>query len=1308
MGLTIGSYSDHVLAPCPTAVITISNTDIKCLIDTGSMVSTITESFYSKHLSTIPVIREQFVTLKAANGLDIPYVGYIETDIVVHGHTVKDRGILIVKDVSGRDIPGLIGMNIISQCRDLFLSEIPSISAIEAKARVGEVKGFARIASNEDVCIPSNSISFINVVGPHCKPGHKVTVCIEPIVNSIGVIAINSVCVSDRQTFPIQVMNPKDTDIWLKRNSRIARISECDVDVAPRAKAEFLSTGEREETVVLHEDVTGDPSTLDASSLVPENMKCTSGERQKILDLFSRNSDVFVKSELDLGCTETVRHHINLTDEEPISVPYRRIPPNQYQEVKNHIQKLLEKDIIQPSKSPYAAPIVVARKKDNSIRLCVDYRKLNQRTIRDAFPLPRIEESLDALHGSTLFSTMDLASGFHQIAMHPDDQHKTAFSTPFGLYEYCRMPFGLCNSPASFQRLMQQIFRDAVFQILLVYLDDIVVYSRTLDEHLQRLDLVFAKLREHGLKLNPHKCHFFQQKVQYLGYTVSEEGISASEDKVKVVKEWPLPNTLKELRGFLGFSSYYRRFVERYAHTAKPLYGLIATFNKRNPQKSNGQLKELWTPDCSAAFNSLKAKLTSTDVLGFADYSKPFILETDASLNGLGAVLMQEQEGKRRVIAYASRTLRPTERNDSNYSSAKLELLAVKWAITEKFKDYLWGSTFEVLTDNNPISYLQTSAKLGATEQRWAMQLAQYNFTIKYRPGKDNTAADALSRIPRCDSISSVVPNNHSPLPQNLRVNALASAIDGCEDRVKTLHPSVTCSAVFSFPSYDSEDIVKMQSQDPVISRFLKYFLIGRKPSKKEREGENRVVIDMLRQWDRIELEQGRLYRKVNDPQQGQLQQLVLPKCLQDRIMTQLHKQSGHQGIDRTVSLVRSRFYWTGMYADISEYCKSCDRCNAAKLPHLRMRLPMSHLIATKPNEIVAMDFTLLEKSSDGRENVLVVTDVFSKFSIAIPTRDQTAVTTAKVLVNEWFMKYGVPERIHSDQGRNFEGSLIAELCKMYQVKKTRTTPYYPQGNGQCERFNRTLHDLLRSLSPREKRQWPSHLPEVLFVYNSTVHASTGFTPFYLFLGRNPRLPVDSMLRFEEEGREDKVNIPEYVEQHSQRLKAAYEKAGEKLRAKAKEREGERKELSTHDLPIGTIVLLRKRVLGRNKIQDAWGSKEYVVVKRVDPDRYVYQVESREGTAVKDTRIVNRINMNPKSGPCNIDQRPLTFQEDETVPVSRETDDNLRCESSSEDESSDEDFDIIVKGSTPLRRSSRTRAGQHANPNRLPRSAIKT
>ena len=200
------------------------------------------------------------------------------------------------------------------------------------------------------------------------------------------------------------------------------------------------------------------------------------------------------------------------------------------------------------------------------------------------------------------------------------------------------------------------------------------------------------------------------------------------------------------------------------------------------------------------------------------------------------------------------------------------------------------------------------------------------------------------------------------------------------------------------------------------------------------------------------------------------------------------------------------------MFGDVKEYCRTCERCNVAKLPHLHVRLPMGHLLASRPNEVVAMDYTLLEKSSYGREHLFVITDVFSKFSVAIPTKDETALTTAKVLVRDWFMRYGVPERLHSDQGRNFESSLIAELSKIYNVKKTRTTPYHPQGNGHCERFNRTLHNLLRTLSPREKRRWPEHLPEVLFIYNSTAQASTGYTPLFLFLGRNLNLPIDSML----------------------------------------------------------------------------------------------------------------------------------------------------------------------------------------------------
>ncbi len=330
---------------------------------------------------------------------------------------------------------------------------------------------------------------------------------------------------------------------------------------------------------------------------------------------------VFAADDDDLGYTDKVQHEIHLTDDVPVNQPYRRDPPNQYQEVREHITKLLKKAVIQESVSAYASPVVLVRKTDGSLRLCVDYRK-NAEMSCDAFLLPRIDESFDALGGAKFFSTVDLASGCHQIAVSDRDRAKTAFTTPFGLFEYRRMPFGVCNGPSTFQRLMQAVMSDLVFQVLIVYLDDILLFSQTFEDHLERLEMVLKRLAETGLKVKLGKFCFLQDSVRFLGHQVSVQGISLDPGKVAAVSNLKILETVKELRSFLEFCSYYRKFIEGFSKIAGPVHDLVNVCLREFRCAKSGRLfSTLWSDECDPAFNQLKETLTTAPVLGFADFS---------------------------------------------------------------------------------------------------------------------------------------------------------------------------------------------------------------------------------------------------------------------------------------------------------------------------------------------------------------------------------------------------------------------------------------------------------------------------------------------------------------------------------------------------------------------------------------------------------------------------------------------------------------------------------------------------------------
>ena len=465
-----------------------------------------------------------------------------------------------------------------------------------------------------------------------------------------------------------------------------------------------------------------------------EGSALTRGQQEQLKDLLLESPDLFALDPSELGSTDVVRHTIDTGNSKPIHQQARRMPFALRPKVEEMTRDMLDLGVIRPSRSLWASPIVLVAKKDGTTCFCVHYRRLNAVTKMDVFPLPRVDGSLDLLSKSRYFSILDLASGYWQVEMDPDSIEKTAFTTHSGLYELVVMLFGLCNAPATFQRLMESVLVGLAREVCVVYLDDILVMGETFEEHLENLASVFDRLRQAGLRLKPSKCYLARWEVEYMGYVVSAKGIAADPRKMEAVRAFPTPSNLKSLRSFLGLASYYRRFIPNFVKVANPLHALT---RKDAPFD--------WSPTCQTAFEDLKRLLTEAPLLAFPVFSKGFLLETDASGTGLGAVLAQVQEdGTTRPIAYASRTL---QKHEQNYGVTELEALGVVWAVRH-FRPYLYGHQCAVYTDHEVLKSLLNTPQPSGKLARWGMAIQELDLHIHYRPGKKNANADALSRAP--------------------------------------------------------------------------------------------------------------------------------------------------------------------------------------------------------------------------------------------------------------------------------------------------------------------------------------------------------------------------------------------------------------------------------------------------------------------------------------------------------------------------------------------------------------------------------
>ena len=692
---------------------------------------------------------------------------------------------------------------------------------------------------------------------------------------------------------------------------------------------------------------------------------------------------------------------------------------------------MLENDIIRPSSSPWNAPVILVKKKDNSMRFVCDFRGLNDVTKKDTYPLPHIRDVLDKMHGAKYWTTLDAASAYWSIPLAEADKEKTAFSVPRGKFEFNVTPYGLCNAGASYQRMIDINLAGLPSDRILAYMDDIVIFSKTFSEHLQSLEQVFQRLRLSGVSLKLSKCVFASKTVDFLGFELSQSGIKPQSRLTDAVLNFGQPKTRKELKSFLGLAGFYRAFVPNFAQISQPLN-----------QLTSEKVPFIWTDACDTAFTALKKQLASKPVLCFPQLNQPFIVEVDASNYAVGGVLSQVfEDGKLHPVAYYSTTLHASQKQWSVTTKEAFALiLAVRhWHV------YLAGTSFVLNSDHNLLTHLRSQKDPRGKFGRWISELEEFNYSIQYITGRNNVKADALSRnTAACHSQPS------SEFESN--IYAMFTNDDNFLDQLK-----------------------EEQTKDPYICSAKGAIQSGTKVTV----GRLKRVQHQLRIIDGVLTKSGRP---------------VLLPALRKLIVAEYHNIS-HFGTDKIYALLKERFYWPNMYQYIKTFTAGCEICQKTKCATNPPKAPLQQMfVPNAPMQLVSLDIAYLPKDVNGYQYMLLIGDTFSKFIQAVPLKDQTAPAIVDAFLRNWVYLHGPPSYLLTDQGSNVDGILMKDICNTLGIEKRRSSAYHSQGNGFAERNIRTVKDVMRStLLHRRLSQlkWRSILPEIVFALNTSQSKAT-------------------------------------------------------------------------------------------------------------------------------------------------------------------------------------------------------------------------
>ena len=1227
--------------------IRVGNVSVLALADSGAMISVISHTFLKNVNRRVTLLPPLFEAVVGVGGTKHEVLYRVVLPIDINGNKVSQEFHVLEGHHSlilGLDFFNTHGVKLNFQAGTCCLGNGACVPLRKPPRKSVLVK------TADVIHLPAGKELFCPVIFSYAP---KSLVCMKPLVsldqNYPDLVLVPGIDDPSGKVSVCKLVNRSDCDYHIPRNTGIALAKPLTIpDVMFNCDDAFNGD-------LAGLDFRGMTDTLtDSTSNQKErfkfnidNVNLPEDDHNKLLAFLETNRDIFATDVSELGTASATPHIIDTGDAKPVTRRFYRANPIVREEIDKQIEILLRYNIIEPSTSRWTAPVVLVRKKDNSYRFVIDYRSLNKVTTKISYPLVRVEDVWDAIgrKSSGLFSIVDLCSGFWQIDLEESSREKTGFVTQNRQFQFCKLPMGLSNSPATFQKAMTDTLGNLLYDCAFSYIDDVIIFSKSdVNAHITDLAKVFQRLRKAGFKLKPSKCTFGASSVKYLGHILSKDGIFPNPTKTKVVEEFPTPKTTKHVRRFLGICNYYRRFIKDFGSIRTPLNDLLIKDNQF-----------IWSEECEQAFQQLKSALTSAVMLKYAHPSKPYNLTCDASGSGIGYILSQnDDKGTDKVIAYGGRSLRT---NEKAYSITEREGLAVVEGIRE-FQTYLTGSVFTVITDHKALKFIKDNEGGSGRLARWALELAGYDYEVKYKQGAANINADVLSRqyddvtheeVEKTSSVAcqteaevmitpqimSAAPTQSSDtVPQtDAQLDTLQQLPDVCfEPESHNEHlPSLTAIDIVTTDNPVGEDqleiatdynIESLQQNAPITKGIYNYLATGtKKPAGYTDKSLNRYI-----------LRDGILYHKLflgTDTQGEEVEhfRLVIPEFgsikttdLRHTILTHYHNNimgGSHQGFDRTHESIRRKYFWPGMYVAIKCYIRNCEDCQRSKIGGPCKPPPLKPLPIVGRFERWHMDFLgPLHMSSQNNKYILLVTDSFSRWPEAFAVPKDNAETVAKILYEEIFTKYGAPKTLVSDRGKHFMASLVASLCELFQVNRIHTSPYHPQSNSVCERFNAVIGQSLRTYVDENQLDWDVHLPGILMAYRATPAVrSTGMSPYYALFGEDMFLPLDRTLQPKSTLSK---SVQEYLANTLGKIRLIHEMAKQNIeKHQGQYKHQHDKKASPPEFKVNQLVLMR-----RKKVPKGFSSK---LCKPWLGPYYIEQVHQNNSYSLRDLTTHKRL-----------------------------------------------------------------------------------